>query len=40
MNTEEMMHYDVDLATRAQYTAIQMIKNPEIEGRGQRKVSF
>ena len=37
---EAMMHDDVDLASRAQYAAIQMIKNPEIEGHGQHKVRF
>ena len=34
---EAMMHDDVDLASRAQYTAIQTIKIREIEG---HKVSF
>ena len=38
--TEAMMRDDIDLASRAQYTAIQTIKSPEIEGYGQRKVSF
>ncbi len=38
--TEAMTNDDVDLASRAQYTIIQMIKNREIEGYGQHKVSF
>ena len=35
--TEAMMRDDIDLASRAQYTAIQTIKNPEIEGYRQRR---
>ena len=38
--TEAMTHDDIDLASCTQYTAIQMIKNPEIEGYEQRKESF
>ena len=38
--TGALMHDDVDLALHGQYTAIQIIKNPEIKGYGQHKVSF
>jgi hypothetical protein len=38
--TEAMTNNDVDLVSRAQYIAIQTIKNREIEGYGQHEVSF
>ena len=37
--TEGMTTNDVDLASRAQYIAIQTIKNREIESYGQHEVS-
>jgi homoserine kinase len=38
--TEAMTKDDVDLVSRAQYIAIQTIKNRETEGYGQHEVSF
>ena len=38
--TEAMTKDDVDQVSRAQYIAIQTIKNRETEGYGQREVSF
>ena len=38
--TEAMTSDDVVPVSRAQYIAIQMVKNREIEGYGQREASF
>jgi hypothetical protein len=38
--TEAMMNNDVRLVSRVQYTAIETIKNREIEGYEQNEVSF
>ena len=38
--TEAMTNYDVGLVSRAQYTAIQTIKNYKIEGYRQDEVRF